>query len=113
MHATSVFVCIAAFVSSPMSVNATLGSTAIFNCSTNATGVSFVWLIVNGSLLHELSGGITAQQNGKTSFLHIPAREQYNNTSVVCKLIVHDPVLSAVSSVPAVLRVQGMFNLCM
>ena len=95
-----------------MSVNATLGSTATFNCSSNATRFSVFWL-VNGSVLAELSGGITAQQDGRAYFLHIPAREEYNNTSVVCNLIVHDPVLSAVSSAPAVLRVQGMFNLCM
>ena len=103
---------IPAFVSTPSSVNATLGSTATFNCSTNASGVSFEWLI-NGSVLPDLSGGITAQQNGKTSFLHIPAREEYNNTFVVCELIVHGPVWSVVLSAPAVLRVQGMFNFCM
>ena len=106
------FVCTAAFVSSPMSVNATLGSTAIFNCSSNTTRVSVVWL-VNGSLLSELNSGVTAQHNGRTSFLHIPAIEEYNNTFVVCKLIVRHPVLSVVVSDPAVLRVQGMFNLCM
>ena len=79
---------IPAFVSTPMSVNATLGSTATFNCSANATRATFEWL-VNGSVLTELSGGITAHQDERTSFLHIPAREEYNNTSVVCELIRH------------------------
>ena len=95
-----------------MSVNATLGSTATFNCSTNASGVSFAWL-VNGSVLTGLSGGITAHQDGRTSFLHIPAREEYNNTFVVCELTIRDPVWSVVFNAPAVLRVQGMFNFCM
>ena len=95
-----------------MSVNATLGSTATFDCSSNASLAIFVWL-VNGSVLTVLSGGITAQQDRRTSFLHIPAREEYNNTSVVCELIVRDSVWSFVLSDPAVLRVQGMFNLCM
>ena len=95
-----------------MSVNATLGSTATFNCSTNASGVTFAWL-VNGSLLQELNTGIIAQQVGKAYFLHIPARKKFNNTSVVCELTIRDSVRSVVSSAPAVLRVQGMFNFCM
>ena len=106
------FVCIAAFVNSPMSVNATLGSTATFNCSSNSSVATFVWL-VNGSVLTGLSGGITARQDGRTSFLHIPAREENNNTFVVCELYIRYPVRSVVLSDPAVLRVQGMFNLCM
>ena len=101
-------VCTAEFVSTPMSVNATLGTIATFNCSTNATRFSIVWL-VNGSLLTELNDGITAQQVRKYHFLDIPAREEYNNISVVCQLIIRDSVLSAESSAPAVLKVQGMF----
>ena len=95
-----------------MSVNATLGSTATFNCSANATRVGYVWL-VNGFLLTELNGVITSHQDENTSFLHIPAREEYNNTSVVCELTIRDSVRSFVLSAPAVLRVQGMFNFCM
>ena len=95
-----------------MSDNATLGSTATFNCSSNATRVTVVWL-VNGSELTELNSGITAQQHGRTTFLHIPAREEYNNTSVVCELTIRDSVWSTELSDPAVLRVQGMFNFCM
>ena len=106
------FVCIAAFVSSPMSINATLGSVATFHCSANATRVLYVWL-VNGLLLTELNSGITAYLDRRTSFLHIPAREEYNNTSVVCELTIRDPVWSTEFSDPAVLRVQGMFNFCM
>ena len=99
-------------VSTPTSVNATLGSTATFNCSSNATRATFAWL-VNGSPLSELNNGITAHQDGKSHSLHIPAREENNNTSVVCELIIRDSVLSLVVSDPAVLRVQGMFNFCM
>ena len=101
------FVYISGFVSTPKSVNATLGSTATFNCSTNASGVTFEWH-VNGSVLTDLNGGITAQQHGKAYSLCIPAREKYNNTIVVCELIIRDPVLSAETSAPAVLKVQGM-----
>ena len=95
-----------------MSVNATLGSTATFNCSTNATGVTFTWL-VNGSGWIGLNAGITAQQNGRAYFLHIPAREEFNNISVVCELTIRGSVRSVVLSAPAVLKVQGMFNFCM
>ena len=103
------FVYIAAFVSTPMSVNATRGSTATFSCSTNALTGTFAWFF-NGSLLGQLNTpDITARQVGRTSFLHVLAKEEYNNTSVVCELIVHDPVLSAERSDPAVLKVQGMF----
>ena len=103
---------IAAFVSTPTSVNATLGSTATFNCSANATRVTYVW-IVNGFLLSEVSGGVTTYQDEKTSFLRILARDEYNNTSVVCELTIRDSVRSTELSDPAVLRVQGMFNFCM
>ena len=59
-------------------------------------------------MLADQNGGITAQQHGKTSFLHIPAREEFNNTLVVCELIIRDPVRSTQFSDPAVLKVQGM-----
>lgn len=103
------FVYIAAFVSTPMSVNATRGSTATFSCSTNAPTGTFAWFF-NGSLLGQLNTpDITAQGVGRTSFMHVLAKEEYNNTSVVCELIVRDPVLSTERSDPAVLKVQGMF----
>ena len=53
---------------------------------------------------------ITAQQDGRTSFLHIPAREEHNSTFVVYELTIHDSasVLSTELSAQAVLRVQGM-----
>ena len=91
-----------------MSVNATLGSTATFNCSANATRVSFVWL-VNGSPLTEVNNGITARQDGITSFLAILATEEYNNTIVRCKVVIRDSNSSIETTDPAVLRVQGMF----
>ena len=102
-----VLVYIPDFVSTPTSVNATLGSTATFNCSANATRVAYVWL-VNGFLLTELNGGITTYQDENTSFLRIPAREEYSNASVVCELTIRDSVRSFVLSDPAVLKVQGM-----
>ena len=94
-----------------MSVNATLGSTATFNCSSNDTRATYVWL-VNGLLLTQLNGGTTTHQS-TTSFLHIPTREEYNNASVECELTIRDSVRSVVLSDPAVLRVQGMFNVRM
>ena len=101
------FVYISGFVSTPKSVNATLGSTATFNCSTNASGVTFAWLL-NASVLTDLNGGIRAQQVGKAYSLYIPAREEYNNTTVVCELTIRDSDRSIVLSDPAVLKVQGM-----
>ena len=93
----------AAFVSTPTSVNATLGSTATFHCS--ATTCLIGWQ-VNGSLLSELSApNITAWQVGNTGFLQIPATKEYNNTVVVCILAIvgGDDLFSD----PAVLQVQG------
>ena len=37
------------------------------------------------------------------------ATKKYNNTVVVCEVILRDPILHTESSDPAVLRVQGMF----
>ena len=103
-----IFVFIAEFVDTPTSVNATLDSTATFNCSTNAPTVTFEWL-VNGSLLGQLNmPDITARRVGRTSSLRVAAKEEYDNTSVVCELIVRDPVLSTERSDPAFLRVQGI-----
>ena len=52
---------------------------------------------------------ITAKRVGRTSFLCVPAKEEYDNSSVVCELTVRDPVRSTEFSDPAVLKVQGMF----
>ena len=93
----------AAFVSNPTSVNATLGSTATFECSVT-TGL--IGWQVNGSLLSDLSApNISISQVGRTRFLHIPATEEYNNTVVVCILAIvgGDDLYSD----PAVLQVQG------
>ena len=92
-------------------MNATLGSTATFNCSVNATRVTQGWL-VNGSWLFQLSQpDIFTGYDGRTHFLQVPATEEYNNTAVVCEVILRDPILRIESSDPAVLRVQGMFCL--
>jgi len=97
---------VAEFVTTPTSVNATLGSTATFNCS--ATGI--IYWIVNGSLLTELNqSDITTTYVGRTHFMNLSATKKYNNTAVVCEVILHDPILRIESSDPAVLRVQGMF----
>ena len=95
--------CIAAFVSTPTSVNVTLGSTATFNCSANA-GV-IVW-IVNGST--ELNTpDIRTTGIGNTLSIHIPATKKYNTTVVVCAVAIlgGDDLYSD----PVVLTVQGMF----
>ena len=63
-----------------------MGSTATFNCSVT-TGVVF-WL-VNGSQLSELLIlDIKARQVGRTFFLTVPATVEYNNTVVMCMLVV-------------------------
>ena len=93
----------AAFVSTPSSVNATLGSTATFNCSAT-TGI-VVWM-VNGSFLSELKApDITASQLGQKFFLLIPATEQNNNTVLRCALAILGG--NDLYSDPVVLKVQG------
>ena len=95
-----------AFVTTPSSINATLGSTATFSCSAT-TGV-IVWR-VNGSLLTELvTPDIITTSSGSAFSLHVPATEEYNNTVVVCELIIRVP-FSSIPSNPALLKVQGMF----
>ena len=108
MSVTLILTCyIPAFLSTPTSVNATLGSTATFNCS--ATGILY-WT-VNGSLLTELNqSDITTSYDGRTHFMNLSATEEYNNTAVACEVILSDPS-SINRSDPAVLRVQGMFCL--
>jgi len=95
---------ISAFVSTPTSVNATLGSNVTFNCSVTTGGVAW---IVNGSLLSELNiSDITASQVGQKFFLHVLATEKYNNTVVRGALAIlgGDDLYSD----PVVLKVQGM-----
>ena len=97
------YVSVSAFVSTPTSVNATLGSTATFNCSVT-TGL--IGWQVKGSLLSDLNApNISISQVGHTCFLHIPATEEYNYTVVVCILAIvgGDDLFSD----PAVLQVQG------
>ena len=99
-------ICISAFVTTPTSVNATLGSTATFSCS--ATTGTIDWR-VNGSLLTELNQtDIKTSYVEGTHFMNLSATEEYNNTAVVCEVILRVP-LSINTSDPAVLRVQGMF----
>ena len=96
---------IAEFVSTPASVNATLGSTATFNCSITTGAV--VW-ILNGSILSEINvPDITAEQVENKGVLYIPATEEYNNTVVQCALAIlgGDDLYSD----PVIVRVQGMF----
>ena len=105
---SNVFVLIAEFVDIPTSFNATLNSTATFSCSTNALTGTFAW-IVNGLLLPQLNTpDVTALTVGGTSFLRILAKEEYDNSTVVCELTVRDPVRSTEFSDPAFLRVQGI-----
>ena len=98
-----------AFVTTPTSVNAILGSTATFNCS--ATAGAVVWM-VNGSLLTQLNTDntdIRTSSVGPTFCLHIPATEKYNNTNVVCRLAIPGVKEDDLYSDPVVPRVQGMF----
>ena len=95
---------ISAFIGTPTSVNATLGSTATFNCS--ATKGLIGWL-VNGLPLTVLN--LTANSVGNIHSLHVPATERYNNTDVVCGVFFRSPFSNETSD-PAVLRVQGMFT---
>ena len=70
--------------------------------------MTFVWF-VNGLLLPQLNTpDVTARSVGRTSFLHVLAKEEYNNTSVVCEFTVRGPVRSTEFSAPAFLRVQGI-----
>ena len=107
------FVLFPAFISTPTSVNATLGSVATFNCS--ATLGTIGWT-VNDSLVTELlahmnATDITTSSIGRVFSLHVPAREKYNNTVVRCVLVI--PGTDWNYSDPAVLRVQGMFCMCL
>ena len=107
------FVPIPAFVSTPTSVNATLGSTAIFNCS--ATMGTIGWTL-NDSLVTELlaqmnTTDITTRSIGRVFSLYVPARKKYNNTVVRCVLVI--PGTDWNYSDPAVLRVQGMLCICL
>ena len=99
------FLCVLSdFVSTPTSVNATLGSTATFNCDVT-TGV-VAW-ILNGSLLAGLNApDIKANQVENMFVLNIPATEEYNNTNVTCALAVLGG--NDTYSDPVVLKVQGM-----
>ena len=94
-------------MSTPTSFNATLGSTATFNCSSTAGSVGW---IVNGSLLsHQIIPDITENGGGTTSSLHIPAIEKYNNMNVTCIVFTRRHDLSDdLRSGPVVLRIQGM-----
>ena len=109
-HTDLIFViAIPEFVTTPTSVNATLGSTATFNC--NATAGLVAW-IVNGSLLsHQITPDITTSGGGTTSSLHVPAIEKYNNMNVTCIVftIRHD-LSDDLLSGPVVLRIQGMHS---
>ena len=95
------------FLTTPTSVNATLGSTATFSCSAT-TGLQCGWF-VNGSLLSQLNTpDIATNSIGNTYFLHVPATEKYNNTVVRCVIAILDG--DDLYSDPVVLRVQGMFS---
>ena len=86
-------------------MNATLGSTATFNCSATIGAVG--WL-VNGSLLTELNiQDITTSSIGRKYFLHVPALEEYNNTVVRCVVVIRGG--DTLYSDPVILKVQGMF----
>ena len=109
-HTDQNFFYIPEFVTTPTSVNATLGSTATFNCS--ATAGVITWLI-NGLLLSQLNRpDITTSGVGSVFSLQVPATEEYNNTIVTCVVFtLNHRELEDLFSDPAVLRVQGMFGM--
>ena len=88
----------------PASVNATVGSTAIFTCSIS-TGL-FGWEINRIPRPELTTTDITTSDDGNTYFLHILATEEHNNTNVTCSVYTRGVGLR--ESDPAVLRVQGM-----
>jgi len=96
---------ISAFIITPTSVNATLGSAATFSCGTG--GGHPVWTVVGFTLLELESTNITARTTGSTSTLHIPATEKYNNTIVICSVAIRG--VGFQDSDPAVLQVQGTY----
>ena len=102
------FIYIAAFVLTPTSVNATLGTTATFNCS-STTG-SIVWLVTGSSSVNR--SDITSSSIGSLSSLHVLATEDYNNTNMTCIVFFFVGIKPEhLISDPAVLRVQGMFGM--
>ena len=63
--------------------------------------------MVNGSTLPDLHiADITTSGGHDRTTLHIPAREEYNNTNVTCSVAI--PGRGILYSDPVVLRVQGM-----
>lgn len=99
------FLCaLSEIISTPTSVNATLGSTANFSCSITTGTVAW---ILNGSILSEINApDITAEQVENKGVLYIPATEEYNNTVVECALAIlgGDDLYSD----QVVLKVQGI-----
>ena len=103
METYYVLVHISAFTRTPTSVNATLGSSATFSCSSSSGIVAWT---VNGATLLELGrADITTSGAGGTS-LHIPATEEYNNAIVMCSVLTFDG--QVLHGDPVVLKVQGM-----
>ena len=96
------------FVITPTSVNATLGFTTTFHCSTTTGMVT--WLVNGSSALNRPD--ITINNGGGMLHLHVPATEEYNNTNVTCVVFFFVGMESEhLFSAPAVLRVQGMFGM--
>jgi len=93
---------VAEFIITPTSVNATLGSTANFTCSSTR---GFIGWIINGSTFEELDrADITVGPIG--TYLYIPTTEEYNNTNIICSVAIRG--VGVLDSDPVVLRVQGM-----
>ena len=67
--------------------------------------------MVNGRLLSELeTPGVIARSRGSTFFLQVPAVMEFDNTVVICEVIILDP-FSIETSDPAFLGIQGMFRM--
>jgi len=98
------FFYISAFIVTPTSVSAPLGSIANFTCSAS---MGLVGWTVNGLHLRDLNQmDVTANTTGRLSTLYIRATEEYNNATVICTVV--NPEGEFLDSDPAVLRVLGM-----
>ena len=95
------------FVLSPVSLNVTLSTVAMFQCQhPNSHGIN--WKI-NGNILKDFPHGIGAYRIGSVYTLSITALPDYNQTVIECvALFANSP--SEMSSA-AVMMVQGKYSI--
>ena len=90
-------------------MNATLGSRSDFRCA--STGMTVIWT-VNGVATNKpkvMKRNISVSYDGASrSTLHILASAENNNSVIVCTAV-DEPTLTPFPTMPAVLKIQGMF----